>query len=93
MERSDKTTPQMPHQLIMQDRRRLELTGVSDVDSFDENTVTAYTSLGELTVRGRGLHVRQLNLEGGSLSVEGQVDSLTYSDTMRGGGFFSRLFR
>ena len=93
MERNDKTAHTMPHQLIMQDRKLLELTGVSDVDSFDENTVTAYTSLGELTVRGRGLHIRQLNLEGGSLSLEGQVDSLTYSDTVRNGGFFGRLFR
>ena len=93
MERNDKTAHAMPHQLIMQDRKLLELTGVSDVDSFDENTVTAYTSLGELTVRGRGLHIRQLNLEGGSLSLEGQVDSLTYSDTTRSGGFFGRLFR
>ncbi len=93
MERKDKTIPPPPHQLIMQDRRQVELTGVADVDSFDETTVIVYTSLGELTVRGRGLHVRQLNLEGGSLSLEGQVDSLTYTDTVRGGGFFGRLFR
>ncbi len=93
MERKDKTIPQQPHQLILQDRRQLELTGVSDVDSFDESAITAYTSLGELTIRGKGLHIRQLNLEGGSLSLEGQIDTLSYSDTMRSGGFFGRLFR
>ena len=93
MEHKDKLNPQLPHQLIMQERRLVEITGVADVDSFDENTVTAYTSLGELTIRGSGLHVRQLNLESGSLSVEGQVDSLTYADTVRHGGFFGRLFR
>ena len=93
MERKERTIPPQPHQLIMQDRRQVELTGVADVDSFDENTVIAYTSLGQLTVRGSGLHIRQLNLEGGSLSVEGQVDSLTYADVAKGGGFFGRLFR
>ena len=93
MERKDKTIPTQPHQLIMQDRRQVELTGVADVDSFDENTVIVYTSLGQLTVRGSGLHIQQLNLEGGSLSIEGQVDSLLYADTVKGGGFFSRLFR
>ncbi|MBQ8683997.1 MAG: sporulation protein YabP [Clostridia bacterium] len=93
MERKERTAPPQPHQLIMQDRRQVELTGVADVDSFDENAVIAYTSMGELTIRGSGLHIRQLNLEGGSLSLEGQVDSLTYSDAVKGGGFFSRLLR
>lgn len=93
MERTDKITQAMPHQLIMQERKVLELTGVSDVDSFDENTVTAYTSLGELTVRGQGLHIRQLNLETGSLSVEGHIVSLTYAESVRVSGFWGRLFR
>lgn len=92
MERNDKHTPAQPHQMILQDRKQLELTGVSDVDSFDENIIIAYTSLGELTVRGRGLHIRRLDLESGSLSLEGQVDTLTYSETARS-GFFGRLLR
>ena len=93
MERVERNTQPLPHQLIMQDRKQIEVTGVSDVDSFDENTVTAYTSLGELLIRGKGLHIRQLNLETGSLSVEGQIESLTYSEAVRTGGFFGRLFR
>ena len=92
MERAERAAG-MPHQLILQQRNRLELTGVSDLDSFDEATVTAYTSLGELTVRGRQLHVLALDLENGSLSLEGQVDSLTYVDTDGRTGFFGRLFR
>ncbi len=92
MEKTERTAAQ-PHQLILQDRRCLDLTGVSDVDSFDETAVIAYTSLGQLTVRGRELHIRQLNLEGGTLSLEGQIDSLSYTDTVRAGSFFSRLFR
>ena len=81
------------HQLILQDRSLLELSGVSDVDSFDETTVTAYTSRGVLTVHGGGLHVRRLDLESGDLSLEGQIDALTYADTGTRGGFFGRLFR
>lgn len=92
MERVERTNG-LPHQLIMQERSRLEITGVSDVDSFDDTTVIVYTSLGELTLQGRQLHVRQLNLESGSLSVEGQIDALSYAETARRGGFFGRLFR
>lgn len=83
----------MPHQLILQDRQQVELTGVTDVDSFDETTVVAYTSLGELTVRGNTLHIKRLDLECGILSVEGRIDTLQYADTQKHGGFLGRLFR
>lgn len=92
MEKTERTGS-MPHQLIMQERERLELTGVLDVDSFDDTVVTVYTSQGDLTVRGRGLHIHRLDVEGGSLSMEGQVDSLVYTVSAPRGGFFSRLFR
>lgn len=81
-----------PHQVIMQDRRLLEMTGVSDVDSFDDTVVVAHTSLGELTLRGKGLHVRQLDVEHGLLSVEGEIDTLSYAELHKG-GFFGRLLR
>ena len=92
MERNEKNASARPHQLILQDRGQLEMTGVSDVDSFDETEIRAYTALGELTVRGQGLHIRHLDLESGLLSVDGQVDILSYSDVTRG-GFFGRLLR
>ena len=92
MERNDKTMT-MPHQLILQDRRQLDLTGISDVDSFDDTTVVAYTSLGELTIRGNALHVKRLDLECGALSVEGQIDTLVYAESRKGSGFLGRLFR
>ena len=92
MERNDKQI-MTPHQLMMQDRQLLEMTGVSDVDSFDETTVLAYTSMGELTIRGGGLHIKRLDLECGALSVEGNIRALEYTDAHKNGGFFGRLFR
>ena len=82
-----------PHQVIMEDRRTLSMTGVSDVDSFDGMTVVAYTPLGELTVRGRDLTIRRLNVETGDLSLSGEIDSLTYADASSKRGGFRRLFR
>ena len=83
-----------PHRLLLDDRRTLTVSGVSDVDSFDENTVIAYTSLGELTVKGRELHIQRLSVETGELLLEGQIDSLLYAEVAsRAGGFFGRLFK
>lgn len=93
MERRETQNPLSPHQVIMQERKRLDVTGVSDVDSFDDSTVVAFTSLGELTIKGRELQVRRLDLEGGNLSLEGQIDTLSYSDSVRSGGLLGRLLR
>lgn len=85
---------QLPHHLILEDRRALTVSGVSDVDSFDELTVVIYTEMGELTVKGQGLHINRLNVETGDLTLEGTIDSLTYAEVhSRSGGFFGRLFK
>ena len=78
----DKKILQMPHQLILEDRRALTVSGVSDVDSFDELTVVVYTDLGELTVKGENLHINRLNLESGELMLEGHIQSLVYTDSL-----------
>lgn len=84
----------MPHNLVLEDRRMLTVSGVSDVDSFDEETVIVFTDLGELTVRGKNLHINRLSVEVGELTVEGNIAALIYSDeTPKNGGFFSKVFR
>jgi sporulation protein YabP len=81
--------------VILEDRKLLTVSGVSDVDSFDEHTVTVFTDLGELVVRGSNLHINRLSVEVGELLLEGNVVSLTYQDEgpKNGGGFFSKVFR
>ena len=83
-----------PHNLILENRRSLTATGVSNVDSFDEDTVVAVTDIGDLTVRGSKLHIDKLNLETGELTLDGEISSMTYSENRSsGGGMFSRLFK
>ena len=91
----DKLEPKkcgLPHHIILQDRKRLESTGVSDVDNFDDSVVVAYTAQDALVVRGTNLHITKLNLENGDLALEGQVVSISYEDAPKR-GFFGRLFR
>lgn len=90
----EKRVPAMPHNLVLEDRRLLTVSGVSDVDSFDEETVVVFTDLGELTVRGSNLHINRLSVDVGELTVEGNIAALIYSDEApRSGGFFSKVFR
>ncbi|MCI6770934.1 MAG: sporulation protein YabP [Oscillospiraceae bacterium] len=82
------------HSLILENRNKLSLSGVTDVDSFDETTIVAYTDYGELTVSGTDLHICVLNIEHGELTVEGNISGLNYLNQQpKSSGFLSRMFR
>ena len=80
------------HHLVLEERESLTVSGVEEVESFDENTIVMVTVQGVLIVRGEELHIEKLSLDGGDLKVEGMVESLTYEEDRRSrGGFLSRL--
>lgn len=81
-----------PHQLHLDGRARLSMTGVVEVESFDENTIVLITTRGTLIVRGEKLHLQLLRLDGGEVLVDGSIDSLVYEDATPAGGFLARLF-
>ena len=89
----DRDRPELEHRVLLEGREELVISGVEEVESFDENTIVMLTSRGTLVVRGEELHIEKLSLDGGDLRVEGSIDSLTYEDGGRErGGLFSRLF-
>lgn len=82
------------HNLILEGRKSLIISGVSDVDSFDDQTIIAYTDMGELTIKGENLHITRLSIETGELNVDGKVFSLSYADNLpKSTGFLTKLFR
>lgn len=85
--------PDMPHELRLENRARLNVTGVREVESFDESAVVLHTAKGVLVIRGQSLHLQMLSIDGGQVAVDGTVDALVYEETQKQGGFFSRLFR
>ena len=84
-----------PHRVTVEERSSLTVSGVSDVERFDEREIVMSTSRGTLVVTGENLHIEKLSLDGGDLKVEGDVDALTYEDDHRdrGGSFLARLLR
>ena len=83
-----------PHRLTLDGRDKLTVSGVEDVERFDENEIVMNTTDGVLIVNGANLHIGKLSLDGGELHVDGRVDALSYEDGggTRGGGLLSRLF-
>ena len=65
------------HHIILEEREQLSVSGVEEVESFDENTIVMLTNRGTLIVRGEELHIEKLSLDGVDLKVEGTSDSRT----------------
>ena len=81
------------HQLTLEGRERLTVSGVEDVERFDESAIVMSTTAGTLVVTGENLHIGKLSLDGGELHVDGQIDSLSYEEQSAGrGGLLGRLF-
>ena len=88
----DRARPEMAHRIILEEREQLVISGVEEVESFDENTIFLTTAQGPLEIQGEGLHIEKLSLDGGDLKVEGLVNALIYGEESRGrGGLLSRL--
>ena len=84
--------PETPHRLVLDSRRKLSMSGVIEVESFDESAIQLTTTRGPVLIRGSGLHLQMLSLDGGQVAVDGTVDSISYEDEAPAGGFFARLF-
>lgn len=85
------------HKLILNNRRCGNLTGVSDVLSFDENEIILETDQGMLMMKGKELHVSRLMLDKGEVDIDGRIDSVTYSEqgsrTERTESLLGKLFK
>ena len=75
----DEMRPLKPHSLFVENRSKLSLTGVTDLESFDEETIYAVTEYGNAVVRGVNLQITRLDLDAGEMSAEGEVESVSYS--------------
>lgn len=83
------------HNLILENRKKLTVSDVKDVDRFDEHVVILFTQMGMLEIKGDDLHINKFNTETGELVLEGTVDSILYSaqEKRTPGSFVSKLFK
>ena len=91
----EKRKEYIEHKIIMTARTSLLVSGVEDVESFDEDRIVAYTVDGTITVTGATFKINRFNVDNGELEIEGDIDSIAYSDSHRGdkGGFWGKIFK
>lgn len=93
---STRSTAAQEHDVIMKSRRILDITGVKQVESFDNEEFLLETVMGFLSIRGQNLQMKNLDVEKGIVSIKGKFYDITYLDDQhseKAKGFFSKLFR
>ncbi len=74
----ENTENQRPHGILIKAREHLEITAVTDVISFDEDSVCLETSMGEMLIEGEGLKVGTLDTAKGIVILDGRINGLYY---------------
>ena len=79
------------HRIGMEDRKKLNISGVLDVERFDEREIVMETEAGTLYIRGENLEMGSFSTDSGDVSVQGQIVELCYEDTVPKQSFWARL--
>ena len=82
--------------LVLENRNKLNISGVLDVLSFDDQIVIVETELGLLTVKGDNLRINKLSIDTSEVIIEGDISSLSYSQKeleKKGEGILSKIFK
>ena len=81
------------HNLIMENRSSISMSGVEKVINFDDNIIILNTQLGEMTIKGEKLHISKMDVDTGDLSVKGKIYGLIYNETSNKNSVIKRLFK
>ena len=89
------SSKEISQNIILENRKKITVSGVCDVGSFDDEAVSLYTEEGMLSVKGEELKINKLSLEEGEVIIEGRIDAMQYSDeeSKKDTSFLKKLFK
>ena len=89
----EKTNQKVNQNIIIENRKKLTLSGVKDVVGFDEETIALETVLGKVTIKGNKLRIQNFNTENGDLTADGKINAVVYISEQKNNGLISKLFK
>lgn len=83
--------------IILENREKLNISGVLDVLSFDDQLIVVETELGLLTIKGENLKINKLNIDTSDITLDGYISSLLYSNSdslkKNASGLIGKIFK
>ncbi len=83
------------HSLSLKDRKNMNITGVSEIISFDETCVSLEINEYQLNIYGTCLKISAFSNDSGEVSIDGVVDSVVYAGKTQSSyrrGILKRIF-
>lgn len=65
--------------LSLENRKKLTLSGVLEVISFDDEKIDLTTNLGNLSIKGQELKMNKLDVQNGDVVIVGCISSMVYA--------------
>ena len=85
------------HNLLLENRKKLSVSGIEEVESFNEEEIVLRTSQhGVIVIKGAELHINKLNVDTGDVNISGMVVSMDYIDESvktKGPGLLAKILR
>ncbi|MDR1615454.1 MAG: sporulation protein YabP [Syntrophomonadaceae bacterium] len=66
------------HIVQVNDRKDMDLTGITNINTFDEKEIILETVMGYLIIGGDNLHINLLKLDEGKVALAGSINSIFY---------------
>ena len=81
--------------IVLENKKNLEMTGIKEVGDFNEEKITAFSTLGKIIIKGTNLHIEKFNNKTKELNVSGDFIELKYAenDKNKNKSFLNRLFK
>lgn len=82
--------------IVIENREKMTISGVTDVLSFDDQIIILETNLGLLTIKGENLKINKLNIDTSDFSLNGRILGISYSDgtfTGKQNNFLGKIFK
>lgn len=86
----------MDQDVCLFSRKRMDLTGIDEVETFTEDQIILESSLGMISIEGKNLKIESFSTENGQLKIIGEIDSFFYynkKSSEEKQSFLSKLFK
>lgn len=84
------------HNIIIKDRKVIDISGIEKINSFDNEEFILETKLGVLGIKGKNLEIIKLDTTDGTISIKGIINNMIYFDSEKDkkeNGIISKLFK
>lgn len=80
--------------IFLENRQKVSITEVQDVESFDEEMIQVSTPKGKIVLKGSNLQVQKLDLEEGKVIINGMINSINYIEKEdKGKGLLGKILK